>query len=128
VILKCITIPAEGIKIKSSEFVEMDEEMQETSGRGKGRDRSTAKGKAIAKGRGKSKEVEADEGMDVDEPSSSQLPEPMNINELLAGHCVITKHPSAGIIRIKPVSQINATIAPKTLIDHPVAPSSGPCE
>jgi hypothetical protein len=115
-------------KIKSSEFVETDEEMQETSGRGKGRDRSTAKGKAIAKGRGKSKEVEADDGMDVDEPSSSQLPEPMNVDDPLAGPRVITKRPSAGIIRIKPVSQISATIDPKTSIDHPVAPSSGPCE
>jgi hypothetical protein len=102
----------------------MDEEMEVTYGRGKGRDKVNTKGKAMANEMGKSKDVAVNDGMDLDEPSPHQLPESMNVDETLGGHPVITKCPLAGIIRIKPVSQINATIALQTsTIDHPFTPS-----
>jgi hypothetical protein len=83
----------------------------------------------IGKGKGKGKQVEVDDGMVLDEQSSSQPPDTMNINEKVDLGSGQSRCAAPGTIRIKPLSSTsNGLVLPPTSNEGPITPAAGPCE
>jgi hypothetical protein len=101
-------------QFKSQEYVEVnDVEMDGMDGIGKG----------------KGKQVEVDDGMVLDEQSSSQSPDAMNVDEMADLESSRVKCATPGTIRIKPLSSTsNGPVLPPTLNEGPITPPARPCE